>query len=813
MKKNNEDTLKEKHAVFLRDAALSLMNTNQFQAAIETFNQSLAYEENWLTYQRLGLVLVKTNQFQEAIEAFNQSLAIEENWFTYQNLGLALYRSNQFDAAIEVFFKSLALQENWFTYQVLGLVLYLTNQFEAAIRSFNKSLADEENWFTYQVLGLVFLKTNQLQTAIEKFYNSIALQENWDTYKSLGLALSKMDLHQEAIEVFNKSLVLEENWETYKNLGSALLKTDQFQAAIEAFNKSLVLDENWETYKNLGSALLKTDQFQAAIEAFKKSLALEENWEAYKGLGLALSKMDLYQEAIEAFNKSLVLEENWETYKILGLTLSKINQFQTAIEAIYRWNYLKPSNIAEKIFQKIFLENIANKDDAQLLDLFLKAAISGEINKSIAILLGYISKKCRGGYLNPLLIRQVSNMLPSLGSQRTQCSVNSTCERIDQLRVGIDKQNLQFTSKRKFVFGVSHARIYIECHGFKVIDCAAGTMHGIGNTNSKAQHYHTIQLAIKDLDPQETCLVFEFAEIDIRNHIFKQSKKRSENPYRVIDNTVSRYFSFLDSLKYKGFTIIVSGPHCGGGNVPGSTSSEVERNDLCAYMNDKLASECHVRGMSFCTMFDVAVDQITLKQVSELYTDHHHFHLSELQTNTIGIALSNLASARVNSASKDYIFLNTPFHKSDVTAHCKIIASNIPNWDSGSVYAPGKVNNGEMSWVDGETLIALIELPFGMKPKEIFLDFQGQETSLSTSIQAVNELYDLSKEFERSNIINSLDSSQYSQKTTTITHFFSDQMDKDNISRFIILRVFSNSQSTKLISIRFKRWIDNSQKK
>ena len=103
-----------------------------------------------------------------------------------------------------------------------------------------------------------------------------------------------------------------------------------------------------------------------------------------------------------------------------------------------------------------------------------------------------------------------------------------------------------FIKKKKIVFGVSHSDIYRDCSGFKVVACGAGTMYRIGNPNSTTGHYNIILSALKHIDPETTCLVFEFGEVDLRMHITQQSRRKGYSPYQSCNNAIGRYFFFLD---------------------------------------------------------------------------------------------------------------------------------------------------------------------------------------------------------------------------------------------------------------------------
>jgi len=654
--------------------------------------------------------------------------------------------------------------------------------------------------------GFELLNANNYQAAIQAFNKSLALQEHWHTYQGLGWALLKTNQHQAAIDAFNKSLALKEHWNTYRGLGVALFQTNQHQAAIEVFNKSLALKEHWNTYQGLGVALFETNQYQAAIDAFNKSLALKEHWNTYRGLGAALYETNQRQAAIEVFNKSLALQEHWNTYQRLGVALFETNQYQAACLSIYKWNYYQHSDVAMDLFYKSYIGHHPGETNDVLLKTLFSIPYGEDTDRSVTIFSEYIQNCIKRRYANPLLIRKVSTMLPYVTkASKTTLEIDAV-KGMKRLTNEINQNTQQFIGKRKIVFGVSHARIYGECSGFEVVETGAGTMYNIGDPNSTTGHYNRILSRLTEIEPSSTCLIFEYGEVDLRNHILKQSERKGQSPYQICNDTIERYFSFLESIKQKGFTIIVSAPHCGGGDLP-HPSTHVERNDLCAYLNDKLAAESNRRGMFFYTLFDISVDQETLRNNEYFFQDHIHLHLPCNQSNNIGVTLSNLASAKANSASKEYAPLNRPFHKSEITANCRILVSNIPNWESGTEFMPQKFISGKECLVDNQIYLSLIQLPFGMKLKEVFLDFDSNCTLIKSSVQAVQELYDLSKEYERDNILNSIMSCDPVENPKTLKHSFPDNLRIDETSRFLIVRILSKSRGLRLVSIRLTRCI------
>ena len=288
--------------------------------------------------------------------------------------------------------------------------------------------------------------------------------------------------------------------------------------------------------------------------------------------------------------------------------------------------------------------------------------------------------------------------------------------------------------------------------------------------------------------------------------MFPKSRQKSLSPEKIADKTIENYLKFLTDLKKRGFKIIINGPHCGGGNVPGSISSEIERNNLCAYVNDKLALECSKK-INFFTLFDLAVDQITMENISNLYKDNHHLKLPEKQTNEIGISLARLACERIKSSSTDHFQKYSAFQKKEVTANLRIISSNIPNWNC-SDYSPGKrIMFNEFLKKDKEYM-ALIELPFGINLSEVILALNSKRDSINTTVIAVDELFNLSKEYTRKNLLKLREIFNENNEETIKRHSSEGSLPEETTCKYVLIKIVCNIKSVKLLSVRITRRID-----
>ena len=255
---------------------------------------------------------------------------------------------------------------------------------------------------------------------------------------------------------------------------------------------------------------------------------------------------------------------------------------------------------------------------------------------------------------------------------------------------------------------------------------------------------------------------------------------------------------------------MVSGPHCGGGEYPSITSA-VERNDLCAYINDALNIECRTNGFYFFTLFDSVVDQKSLKEIAGLYFDHHHLCLPPSK---IGNALNTILNQRVDGA---FSRVQSPYQSlqhEEVHARCTIVVSDIPNWQTGTVFDPGEAIASKEEHFELRQYVLLIELPFLMHPKEVKLEFKQSPLNITTAVQGVLESWNISKETQAGNVIHAY-SEQKNRlcKDAEISHSFTSQNVEAEMCRFLLVRIFSNAIGNHLTKIYIKRWTDQFQQK
>ena len=88
--------------------------TNQFERAIEDYNQAIRLNPNFaLAFYNRGLAYARKFQFERAIEDYNEAIRLAPKYApAFTNRGLAKFNTRQYDRAIEDFDQAIRLDPN-----------------------------------------------------------------------------------------------------------------------------------------------------------------------------------------------------------------------------------------------------------------------------------------------------------------------------------------------------------------------------------------------------------------------------------------------------------------------------------------------------------------------------------------------------------------------------------------------------------------------------------------------------------------------------------------------------------------------------
>ena len=696
--------------------------------------------------------------------------------------------------------------ESWEQLAEVGRRLINEKKYNMAISAFKKSLVLKEDYNTYKELGEALVSAANYPAAINALTKSIELNENWQTYQRLGCAHICNNNYPAAVDTLAKSIALNEKWQTYTTLGWALIRTNNYRAASDAFTKSIALNKNWDTYRGLGSAQFQIKHYPEAINAFKKSLALKEHWHSLQGLGFALFKTKHNHEAIKAFNNSIKLKEHRKTYQGLAWALSQANEYRESLDAIINSYALNRTERTREAICRIYSQANREKWFNKKLLYILEQSIANKNNLAEGFLKEYILISSTSLQIDTLLLRCASSMTRKKSKKQIKATDPKQLQGLKEGEIPEVKYSAEMSRLHRYIFGTSHSKLHRTSANTTIVHCGPGTMFSIGDPNSRTKHFQKISSRIKNINAEKSLLIFEFGEVDIRNNIFKVAKKKSQSIYRTADTSISRYIEFINCLKIQGFCIMIAGPHCGGGENASSISA-VERNDLCAYINDALSLECRRNGFYFYTLFDKVVNQETLKEIPALYSDHHHLYLPPTK---IGNALNTVLNQKIDKAFSRTESQSIFLQHEEVKSECNLVFGDIPSWYTGTKFYPGKEISSNKEKFKKEQYMLLIELPFLIHPKQITLEFQQPVANIKTTVQGVLESWDICKRSQPGNVINALSGRNCKpSKDTSIEHSFGSQKVYTEMCRYLIVRISANTTRNNLKTIKIKRWIKN----
>ncbi|MEP0855558.1 tetratricopeptide repeat protein [Trichocoleus sp. DQ-U1] len=379
----------------LREEGNQQLDTSQFQAALQSYQQALAiYKEigdkegEADCLNNLGRAYNNLGQYQKAIEFSQQSLVMAREIGSRQveakslrNLGVAYGSVGQYQKAIEFYQQSLAIareigdsQQEARSLGNLGAAYNSLGQYQKAIEFYQQSLAiareiddGQQEARSLGNLGAAYNSLGQYQKAIEFHQQSLAIKREIgdrsgeaDSLGGLGSAYHNLGQYQKAIEFHQQSLAIareigDRSGEagSLGGLGSAYNFQGQYQKAIEFHQQSLAMareigDRSGEgaSLGNLGSAYFFLGQYQKVIEFYQQWLAIareigDRSGEAASlgNLGMAYRNLGQYRQAIEFYQQSLAIAQEigdrlGESRSLgsLGNAYYSLGQYRQAIE-------------------------------------------------------------------------------------------------------------------------------------------------------------------------------------------------------------------------------------------------------------------------------------------------------------------------------------------------------------------------------------------------------------------------------------------------------------------------------------------------
>lgn len=133
----------------LYNAGVKLLNANEYQRAIDLFDQALASNTTMIrqsdgllyTYQGKSYALIQLNKYSEAIRTVDEGLAIyPRDFMLWNNKGYALFKLENYQDALKSYDMAISIDQNYTGALVnKGDTLYTMGRFQDAIDVYRKA--------------------------------------------------------------------------------------------------------------------------------------------------------------------------------------------------------------------------------------------------------------------------------------------------------------------------------------------------------------------------------------------------------------------------------------------------------------------------------------------------------------------------------------------------------------------------------------------------------------------------------------------------------------------------------------------------
>ncbi len=321
----------------LRQQGVQQLKSNQFEAALQSFQQALPISQEIKdrlgeakALVGLGAAYVGLKDISRATPFLQQGLAIAQD-----------IKNPQLEEAAQTLL-SLAPQAVEAERLIdLGTQQLKSNQFEAALQSFQQALlisreikSRSGEATSLNNLGLSYLRLGDYAKAIDYLQQSLVIAreiksrpQERNALSNLGLAYINLEDYGKGIDYYQQSLIItrelkdrQEERNALNDLGVAYRSLGDYAKAIDYLQQSLVLmreiqDRKGEgsTLSNLGNTYLNLGDYAKAIDYYQQSLAVARSLKDRQGEMSALN------------NQGLV-------YVYLGDKIKAIFQFQATLE-------------------------------------------------------------------------------------------------------------------------------------------------------------------------------------------------------------------------------------------------------------------------------------------------------------------------------------------------------------------------------------------------------------------------------------------------------------------------------------------------
>jgi tetratricopeptide (TPR) repeat protein len=276
------------------------LQTGDYLAAINSYNQALVNNHDYDTYYKLGLVYYQLGDYTNACSNYTQ--AINLNIYDakiYHHRGLAYYQLNNYQSAIEDYTQAIRINPH--------------------VAIFYKNRAD-----AYYQIG-------NIQAAIEDYTQALKLNPHYAvTQKNRGLPSSLLEPQNKLVQLMK---IAPDDALGYKHRGNQRCDLGDYEGAIADYTQAITINsDDLEAYYNRGNVYADLGKYPEAIADYTQAIQLNYHYaDAYYNRGNARLEMGDKEKAIEDFDKAANLY--WQNGKLAEHQETKARILDLEIEA------------------------------------------------------------------------------------------------------------------------------------------------------------------------------------------------------------------------------------------------------------------------------------------------------------------------------------------------------------------------------------------------------------------------------------------------------------------------------------------------
>jgi len=227
----------------------------------------------------------------------------------------------------------------------------------------------------------------------------------------------------------------------------------------------------------------------------------------------------------------------------------------------------------------------------------------------------------------------------------------------DYLELLSDEIKENMSVKSILCIGDSHVNIFEIVKGFDVVQTGSPTAYNLQNIFSTTGAYELIMQALNNYDPSSTAVMLTYAEIDIRNHIYKQLQMRNISFRSACEEVVEKYMEVINKIHSKGYKIIINGPFGSGIGVPNHGEIS-ERNSIAVLVEECLKKHVSSINAIYTSFLPIAI-RPNMSTRREFFgeVDDNHLNKSReivfyILTDILKLSSRNKISTRARKESK-----------------------------------------------------------------------------------------------------------------------------------------------------------------